>query len=1036
MKKFLAILLALLMCVSVFAGCGKKKKGGDDAATLEQAKDYLYNVMKDKNGKALPNDYDVVGKIIIENTEFSVTWTTDCDDIKVKESTKANMWTIDLPEFNEEEFEYKLTATIEDADGETIEVTFTPKLPVIDNRGVTVTPEADKAYKIFLEQVDLGYTLYALNTTKDGQNKFINTTRDPKEAANFYMEAVDGGYKIYTMIDGVKNYVHATATAKTEGTGFTKAIGFATETDCVFVYDAEKLVWTVTINGETFGVGTYSEFDTISISEMKYFKSDNINVKDGQFPIGFMESAYAETLAPDEIPPHVHAFVDGFCECGEADPNATNNPDLILTATTMGLSAYADGSVTLGGIKFDYTELGTYGDGIQWRTKEGKTATLWNATAAPMGIEKIEITLAEGKYGYSNADALVFTFGDSADSLTYRTTVSTEAGTAKYTITPDVGTYTFFNIQHNISYTTYIERIAIYYTGAAPHVHNFVDGSCACGESDPDYVPDGGDVGGGDSGTTEVITSIAEANTAASGSAVVLTGVVVAADTWSTQYNNMSVTIKDESGATIYVYRLGTQVARGDKITVTGVIGVYNNANQVAQGATAEILVVHGDNHTYENGSCTVCEMPAPDAAPITSITEANTAADGSSVILTGVVVSADTWSTQYNNMSVTIKDESGATIYVYRLGTQVALGDKITVTGVIGVYSGSNQVAQGATAEILVVHGDNHTYENGSCTACGAADPNYVPDSGDDNGGDVGGGDVGGGDVGGDTGDDNNGGTTTVTTIPEALASAEGTAVVLSGTVVEIYQAWNDQYSNISVYIADADGNRILCYRLSTKVNIGDEITVTGSTTLYNETVQIAQGCTAVIDVAHVCSDFEDATCKSPAICTVCGKENGEIGTHNYVSGVCSVCGHEEGTAEAQTITASKTIASLITELGWTSSTTKQSFNLDDNVSVKIDGGANTGKAYSGDHIRIYATDTPAGTITISVEDGYELVGLKITTQTGTYAFLCLGDGTADISNEYTAVSGSSVVLNSVKNGENGKQVRVTAIEVEYKAV
>ena len=139
---------------------------------------------------------------------------------------------------------------------------------------------------------------------------------------------------------------------------------------------------------------------------------------------------------------------------------------------------------------------------------------------------------------------------------------------------------------------------------------------------------------------------------------------------------------------------------------------------------------------------------------------------------------------------------------------------------------------------------------------------------------------------------------------------------------------------------------------------------------------------------------------------------------------------------APAGSITASKTIAALITELGWTSSTTKQTFTLDDKVTVKIDGGNNTGKAYDGDHIRVYATDSPAGTITISVAEGYELVSVKISAVTGTYAFLYVGDATTDICNVSTAVSGSSVVLNSVKNGDNGKQVRVTAIEVVYKPV
>ena len=241
----------------------------------------------------------------------------------------------------------------------------------------------------------------------------------------------------------------------------------------------------------------------------------------------------------------------------------------------------------------------------------------------------------------------------------------------------------------------------------------------------------------------------------------------------------------------------------------------------------------------------------------------------------------------------------------------------------------------------------------------------------------------------------------------------------------------------------------------------------------------------------AHECS-YSEATCEKLATCTICGATTGELAEHAWVDATCeapktcSVCNKTDGdalghidvspldhhcdncTAEnisdcvdsdgnnacdicdqvmssggedpepeqpAEPIIASKTIAELITSEGWTSSTTKQSFNLDKVVSVKVNGGTNSGKAYT-DHIRIYATDSPAGSLTISVADGYELVSVNITTQTGTYAFLYVDGTTTDICNTSTSVSGSSVVLNSVKNGSDGKQVRVTAIEVVYKAV
>ena len=269
---------------------------------------------------------------------------------------------------------------------------------------------------------------------------------------------------------------------------------------------------------------------------------------------------------------------------------------------------------------------------------------------------------------------------------------------------------------------------------------------------------------------------------------------------------------------------------------------------------------------------------------------------------------------------------------------------------------------------------------------------------------------------------------------IADALKATVGKKVILTGTISEIKSAWSTQYSNMEAWLSDGTDS-ILLYRIKTQVGVGDKVTVKGEIGVYKEVNQIAQnGSTVTVDEKHTCSEFIEATCQEFAICVVCGAKSGTLAEHTYVEGVCSVCGHEEGTAEAVKFTASKTMAELITANGWTTTTTKQSFNLDDNVSVKVNGGNNTGKAYNNDHIRIYATDTPAGTLTISVVDGYELVSIKVTTQTGTYAFLCVDGNTADISNQSVDVSGSSVVLNSVKNGTDGKQVRVMAIEVVYK--
>ena len=264
-----------------------------------------------------------------------------------------------------------------------------------------------------------------------------------------------------------------------------------------------------------------------------------------------------------------------------------------------------------------------------------------------------------------------------------------------------------------------------------------------------------------------------------------------------------------------------------------------------------------------------------------------------------------------------------------------------------------------------------------------------------------------------------------------------------VSGTVKSIS---NPTYGNM--YIVDADGNELLIYgtysedgstrydALASKPVAGDTITVYGVLGQYNGTAQMKNGW--ITEFAHEHS-YADATCTAPATCA-CGATNGDANGHNYSNGSCTACGAIDPDAnvggDTTPVTASKSIADLITSEGWTNATVGQSFKLDDLVTVKVDGGANSGKAYEGTHIRIYATDTPAGTLTISVPEGYELVSVKVSTVTGTYAFLCVDGSTTDISNQTVNVSGDTVVLNSVKNGSDGKQVRVMAIEVVYKLV
>lgn len=239
-----------------------------------------------------------------------------------------------------------------------------------------------------------------------------------------------------------------------------------------------------------------------------------------------------------------------------------------------------------------------------------------------------------------------------------------------------------------------------------------------------------------------------------------------------------------------------------------------------------------------------------------------------------------------------------------------------------------------------------------------------------------------------------------TVTTIAGALAAAEGTNVELTGTVSEIYQPWNPDYNNMSYYLTDGTSTILVFRAGGVEVKVTDTVKIVGKVTVYNDVNQIAQGGTTTL--------IEEG--EGPATPEV-----------------------PEGA-----LVASKTMAEIATANEWSNSTQYASFTLDEVVTVSSVGGSNTGKYYeNGSSYRIYATDSPAGTLTISVAEGYELVSVKVTCTTGNYAYLCAGEDTAtDLSNTTIEATGSSIVLNSVRNGEDGKHVRVTAIEVVYKAV
>ena len=124
MKKLTGILAMLLILTLSVAAPAMAETVPADAA-LKSARSYL-NMMYKNSPETTPADYTVVSKVIIGETEFPIEWTADSETIKI---IPGDFTTIDVDEKNPEELQYVLTATMKNAAGEIVSLSFNHKVP-------------------------------------------------------------------------------------------------------------------------------------------------------------------------------------------------------------------------------------------------------------------------------------------------------------------------------------------------------------------------------------------------------------------------------------------------------------------------------------------------------------------------------------------------------------------------------------------------------------------------------------------------------------------------------------------------------------------------------------------------------------------------------------------------------------------------------------------------------------------------------------------------------------------------------------------
>ncbi|MBQ8381793.1 MAG: OB-fold nucleic acid binding domain-containing protein [Clostridia bacterium] len=676
MKKYLALLLAIVFCFGCFAACGSDDAAGTttaavtndpNAATLAEAMTYLQSLYKDA-AESTPRDYDMPAKVMIGTTQFTVTWKASVDTITIKESSRSGFWTIDIPDVNETETKYVLTATVKDSAGKTQEISFNRVIPVVDTNGVVTEPKEGEEYKLFMTQVTAGKVLYAIAETQDG--KYLKTTDDASKAIVFKVEVVDGGYKFYTEIDGAKNYVYAYTVPYEDGSGkMSKYLCYSTDNASVWSYQQNVNAWFTTCeDGTTYVIGTYSSFETFCISESTYINATNTGVT--QFPAELLENG---ADAPDLPAP-------------DADDPAADSTLTVKEAIDLGASKISD----------QYTAGKYYVTGV--------ITEVYNDTYGNMKIADSEGNVLT-VYGTYSADG----------STRYD----------KLEVKPVAGD------------TVKIYGIIGQYNDT-PQIKNgwIVEHTPGEGTDTPDQ-PDTNEQGGTDTVPATLAEQLAEAAKLSNGAYLSYESTITGTITDAPQASSYTAgqykfTVSDGTNSVLCYYTpvTGGTPEKGDTVTVTGKLTAFNGTAQFDSTAAATVTKTSGGDEVQQPDGATVLSGDLTDGMQIVIVNGANKKALSSDPSSAGsfyqkgadVVISGNTV-TGYGTAEIWTVVVNGDGSYSFKQGDQkigmqasyasMGLGyenDKWTVTAVDGGYNITN-VARGNTMEWYADKGNWSTY-------------------------------------------------------------------------------------------------------------------------------------------------------------------------------------------------------------------------------------------------------------------------------------------------------------------------------------
>ncbi len=981
---------------------------------------------------------------------------------------------------------YVLSATITCPDGCCTSSPYSINRTALPSSDVVATPIAkapqeNVAYKLYIDHEAKDY--YFTGEPKAAKNPwYLGTTENHAEAIDLYIKNVTGGFNVYAEVEGVTKYLSVVKTDGHTSNFFMTVEELQQQKDCdntlqsVWTWDAELGTIVTVAGGDTCFVGCDKSYDTISgqydkdeagmsigkLAEMK--SASTIVITDEEKAESTLEELSIVEKITTDLKSQVTLQTEGakYAETfivWSIDSEYADLTEEILKFTIPAQAA----NVTLKATAMCGDAVKTKEFSIQLGPKSVEVADKTDVDAILAAAANLAPSEElPGKYSLTGTIASIDTEWD-ADYKNI--TVSIMVGDTK------IKCYRLKNADGVEAAATLKVGDVITVSGTLMNHYGKTQFATGCQLT----AVTAGEAGGDNNETTDaqIVDAAYELGLGESLGVQTLTGVISEiTDAYSTQFKNVTFTmiVANKTDKPIVCYRtkgdLAASVKVGDTVTVTGDLMNYekdgNGTVEFSMGSITAIVASGSgnqggsDNEGDDNQGATTNAPVKITAAPQENVAyKLYIAHEDKDLYFTGAPKntqypwylgttqnSADAIDLYIQNVDggfLIYAEVSGATKYlsVVKSGTHTSsffytveelrteISDN-TVNPSVWTYDADMGTIVTMLGEEKCFVGCDKTYD----TIAGQYDASEagmsigflctMEEASDDN-------------QGGSGNEGQNPPSTDGMTIAEALEASNGAVVTITGTVTRLYEEWSS-YNNMSPYISDGTGE-ILIFRTTTKVAIGDVITVTGTITVSNNVNQIAKDTSTVeIKQAHTC-EYKEATCEVPASCKFCDAAKDDVlAAHNYVEGVCSVCNGVDPNYEGEVVVPSTESASIIANTGTLSADSLSISWASNNFNFVNEKGTNTNaiRTSDSDHFRIYKGNQ----FTISGKNGENISKIVFTATSSDYATVLVESLEAA---GYTATADGKIVTLTVATAVTSvtfattAQTRISAIEVTY---